>query len=396
MVYIPEMNLIRTLRILTLMILPLGSSLSIDMYLPAYQDIAREYLISEGWVNLSMGIYLLGLAIGQLIYGPISDQVGRRPPLLVGLFLFLIATIGCQLAGTYFSFMIWRLLQALGACAAIVLVRAIVMDRYSHARQLRLLALISAINIFSPALAPLIGGVMLQWVSWHMIFASIAGYALLTLCMCYALIPETHTNLEKNALCIRSLKRNAIQILSHQRFTRYNLCVAFLYGVAFIWVTLSPIIVLHEMQVSKAYFGLVFMMQCIGNTSGALLAALFTSESGIKKVKHYGFLIFIISTLLFIGLVLTHQLHLNALLILIVVIYFAVGIVQPSLIQAAIEQFSTHRGFATGILGSTQTLFGMLTTLITGYFYELSSVAMAILLGIYCFAAYFLLPDRQR
>lgn len=380
------------LKFLTLLILPLGSSLAIDMYLPAYQDIAREYAISEGWVNISMGVYLLGLAVGQLIYGPVSDKYGRRAPLIFGLLLFLLATIGCEFSADYSMFLIMRLLQALGACAAIVLVRTIIMDSYSHALQLRSLALISAINIFSPALAPLIGGVMLKWVSWHMIFASIAGYALLTLILTYYLIKETHVNTDKNQINLTALFHTGWGLLSNRTFCRYSLCVAMLYGMAFIWVTLSPIIVLKQMHIAQAYFGLVFMMQCIGNTSGSLLAAVFISEQSSSRIVKLGFTVMPLSALCFLLLKISGQLTLAPLMILVAMIYFAVGIVQPSLIQAALAPFSEHRGFAAGILGSMQTSLGLLTTMITGLFYESGAMTMAIMLLIYSLIALYFLP----
>lgn len=388
------MKLEPLLRLLTLLILPLGSSLSIDMYLPAYADIAREYFITEGWVNLSMGIYLFGIALGQLIYGPISDKYGRRTPLLIGLVIFLLATLGCQLSKNYLSFMVCRLLQALGACSAIVLVRAIIMDRYTEQRQLRLLALVAAINIFSPALAPLLGGIMLQWVNWHMIFATISGYAFLTLVLTYCFIPETNSEFDQDALCIKMIKQHGVEIVTHHLYFRYTACIALLYGVAFVWVTLSPIIVIHDMHVSQAHFGMVFMMQCLGNTSGALLAALFTSQAASQRFLTWGFMIFMFSCLLFAGCTLLMTITLPVLLVFVVVIYFAVGVVQPCLIQAAIKQFPHHRGYAAGLLGAMQTGFGMLTTLITGYFYEYSLITMSVMLIFFSILSVLVLPRK--
>lgn len=380
------------LKFITLLILPLGSSLAIDMYLPAYQDIAREYMIDEGWVNISMGIYLLGLAIGQLIYGPMSDKYGRKPPLLFGLSLFLLATIGCQFAPNYPIFLLMRLLQALGACAAIVLVRAIVMDSYGAKLQLRLLALISAINIFSPALAPLIGGIMLKWVSWHMIFASIAGYALVTLLLTYYLITESHASIATSVMSVTTWMRTGRQLFANRTFSRYVLCIAVLYGMAFIWVTLSPIIVLEQMHVSQAHFGLVFMMQCLGNTSGSLLAAILISERSLSRIIKLGFSVLPLSALGFLALKINGLLMLAPLMMLVVTIYFAIGIVQPALTQAALALFSEYRGFAAGVLGSLQASFGLLTTLITGEFYEAGAMTMAVMLLIYSLAALYLLP----
>jgi len=379
------------ISLIVLLLLPLGSSLCIDMYLPAYSNIADYYNVPENYLNISMGIYLFGLALGQLLYGPISDRFGRRKPLLTGSLLFVISSIFCCISPNYIIFLIFRLLQALGACAAIVLSRAIIVDCYNRNQQVRLLSLLSAINIISPAIAPILGGYMLIYFSWISIFIFILIFSIAAFISTYFFINETYeisediqNNISKKFhKKILVMFKNIKFLLLDKNYISFAISAAILYGLAFVWVTLSPAIVINEFKISQYYFGYFFAMQCVGNTIGSLLAAYYSQEKyeNVLLKIGIGLLIFsAITTGLFYEF---NQLVISILSLNVIVIYFAAGLAQPTLMAYACRIYPKMRGLSAGLLGFLQTSFGAIVAILCSIFYDFSITAMIIMLLVF-------------
>tara|TARA_R110002072_G_scaffold204138_2_gene362250 strand:- start:54990 stop:56252 length:1263 start_codon:yes stop_codon:yes gene_type:complete len=394
-----ESQPLSAVALIVLLLLPLGSSLCIDMYLPAYSNIAEYYNIPESYLNISMGIYLLGLAIGQLIYGPISDRFGRRKPLLIGSFLFVIASIFCCISPNYIIFLIFRLLQALGACAAIVLSRAIIVDSYNRNRQVRLLSLLSAINIVSPAIAPILGGYMLLYFSWISIFISVLIFSIFAFISSYIFIQETYIADNNSDINLKAkYNKKIINMLSNFKFLLFDknyitfaLSAALLYGLAFVWVTLSPAIVINEFKVPQYYFGYFFAMQCLGNTVGSLIAAVYSSEVYEIKLQKLGFLV-LISCSVIVGLLFAVNLLNEILLaIAVVILYLAAGLTQPSLIAIACRAHPKMRGLSAGLLGFMQTSLGAVVAIICSIFYDYSMNSMVWLFLLFSISSYLII-----
>lgn len=373
---------LRNIAKILLIILPLANSLAVDMYLPAYANIASDFVVPEGWINYSMGIYLLGLAIAQMIYGPVSDNIGRRKPLLIGSVIFVIASLACAVASHFTTFMLARFLQAVGACSALVLTRAIIADSFSHDKQVRLLALVSAANIFSPALGPLLGSLLLTAMSWRMIFVAIFAYSLVTTLLAYWYIPETNSEPDPQATEKRVLWANSVMLLTNSFYMRYVACVGLIFSLCFVWVTLSPAVVIHDLHIPQLYFGFFFFMQCLGNTFGSLLPAYYCSEKADRRIQRLGFAVMLATTITLLMLYQSQYINPYDVAIVIVVLYFTAGAVQPGVIARAMEIFPKHKGLAAGWLGLIQTTMGMITTCLTALFYQHSLTAMVYLLFI--------------
>src|SRR4051812_28931288 len=150
--------------------------LAIDTYLPALPTITREFGTSSSAVQLSLSVYFIGIALGQAIYGPLSDRHGRRPPLFVGLALFVAGSLGCALAANVGALVSFRFVQALGGCAPLVIPRAVVRDLFDERNSVRMLSVLMLVMGLAPILAPLIGGQMLEYLGWRSIFWAYAAY----------------------------------------------------------------------------------------------------------------------------------------------------------------------------------------------------------------------------
>ena len=361
-----------------LVILPLTSTLCIDMYLPAYNSMAHTFHVSEGAINLTIAIYLVGFALGQLIYGPLADRFGRRKPLIGGLIVFCVASLICTFAPNFSIFLLGRLLQAVGVSSCITLCRTIITDIYSSTMRTRMLASIIAAKIFSPALAPLIGGLIVTKLHWQMIFVVLAIFGSLMLAAAWYLIPETCANPNKHALKPSQQYLNLKRILKHRFFIGYTLGLGFLSAAVFAWVTLSPDILMNHFHVTPQHFGLFFLIPAIGGSAGALLTAKLSKKLCIVRHSLLGLSMMLFFAIAFAAL----QDVINVPLILVLFmtgIFFSMGIARPLMSSGALAQFSDIGGFSSSIIGFVQTLFATIMTIITSVFFH-ASISTTILL----------------
>jgi multidrug resistance protein len=164
--------------------------LAIDMYLPALPTLATDFKVDAARVQHTLSAYLLGLAVGQLAFGPIADRYGRKPPLLGGLAVFTLASIGCLAAGTIGHFVILRFAQALGGASGMVVIRAVIRDKFDEIQSARVLSLMMLVMGAAPILAPLAGGWLLVNGSWHWIFAFLAAYTVMCICLVAIFLEE--------------------------------------------------------------------------------------------------------------------------------------------------------------------------------------------------------------
>lgn len=386
-----------------LVFLPISSSLAIDMYLPAYDAIAKAFSVSDGAINLSMSIYLLGLAFGQLLYGSLSDKYGRKMLLVAGLSLFTLTSLLCSFATSLTFFLILRFMQAIGACSCIVLSRAIVTDKYHPEKRTKVLALISASNIFSPALAPLFGGAILEFISWRGIFDTIATFGLLMLMGVIFLISETLAERDLQATSLARIRTNLLRILSNFQFDTYVLILTLLYASTFVWVTFSPDVLELKFSIPPDRFGLFFLIPATGSTIGALFTAKFTGYFEERRFIACGL------ALVFIGAAtpwLMRLFHVTVspmdVVIPIAICFFGSGMTSPQLISGALAPFADIAGFTSSIIGTLQTMSGAGIAVVTSFFYNFGYSAMISLifvlatLALLALTAFYLLHEYHQ
>ncbi len=362
-----------------LIVLPISSSLCIDMYLPAYGYIASSFHIKESAMDISMSVYLFGLAFGQLIYGPFADRFGRKKALLPGIVIFTAGSLLCAISNVMWLFLLARLIQAFGACASIVLCRTIVADSFHPEKRTQMLALISATNIFSPALAPLIGGYITAFYEWRVIFFSIAVFGALMFVASIILIRETLTSPNVNALRWSVQLANAKRLFKDHMFTGFVICLSFLYVTVFVWVTLSPSLMIDHFGIKPDKFGLYFLLPAIGSCLGALTTAKLSQYFNSYKCIRFGVCWLMLTATLFI---LIHH-YINApqwYVFFVMLLFFGTGFTSPQLISDAIGRFVDIGGYTSGVIGFMQTSFGGLMGFVASYFYANSARSISVLM----------------
>jgi MFS transporter, DHA1 family, multidrug resistance protein len=239
------------------------ASISTDLYLPAMPVMAQALHASPGLVELTVSGYLVGFSVGQLFWGPVGDRYGRRLPVSLGLGLFVIGSAGCALSTSVNMLIGWRAIQALGACASVVLARAMVRDLYTGHRAARMMSTLMSVMAVAPLLGPTVGGQILHWFSWRAIFWTLVVVGLLTLLSLLAL-PETLPASRRKPTSLRRAVGGYLELLGHRGLLGYAGAGGFFYGGMFAYVAGTPFAYITYHHVPARIYGLLFAIGTIG------------------------------------------------------------------------------------------------------------------------------------
>ncbi|CAN7296947.1 multidrug effflux MFS transporter [Phenylobacterium sp. LjRoot225] len=266
--------------------------LAIDMYLPSLPTIGAELHASAAQTQATVAAFLAGMAIGQLFYGPASDRFGRKPPILLGLAIYVAASAGCALAVSAPALIGLRFLQALGACAGAVVSRAVVRDRFDHAGTARMLSLMVLIMGLAPIFAPLIGGALLTLTGWRSIFGfmTLAG-ALVAVAV---LLRLEETRSAETAAHARSEHpiRAYLNLLRNRRLVGYAAAAALNGATLFTYISSSPDLLIGAYHISPGAFGWVFGLNAVGVIAASQwnrrLLRRFTPDEVLERAAYAG------------------------------------------------------------------------------------------------------------
>jgi MFS transporter, DHA1 family, multidrug resistance protein len=373
------------------------SPFSIDMYLPAFPQIARDLGTTPAQISLSVSGYFIGLALGQLFYGPLLDRFGRKPPLYAGLSLFAVASLGCIAVRSPELFIAFRLLQALGGCVAQVGAIAMVRDFFPARESARILSLLMLVLSVSPLFAPSIGSVIATTIGWPWIFVALAGFAVLLMLVIGLLLPEGHRPDPEISLLPRAVLGGFQQILVDPQFHTYAFAGAFAFGGLFVYVAGSPIVFIDGFQVGPRAYGLIFAVLACGFIGGSQFNIWLSRRFADHKVFRVAvicqnaiMLIIVVGTFYgWYGLP-------GTVALLLVYLPFC-GIAYPNAAAIALAPFSRNVGSAAAVLGFVQMGIGALASTGVGLLHATSSLAVFMLMGATAvIGLVFLLANQRR
>jgi DHA1 family bicyclomycin/chloramphenicol resistance-like MFS transporter len=250
------------------------SPFAIDMYLPAFPELAAGFGVPSTTVALTLSSYFIGLALGQVVYGPLLDRFGRKPPLAVGLTLFVFTSAGCAFAQDVYTLIALRFVQALGGCVAQVASVAMVRDFFPRDQAARVLSRLFLFIAVSPLLAPTVGTLVIQLGGWPAAFISLAVVVAGILALVLTLLPEGHTPDPAISLRPGPIVAEYLSILRHPRFHTYAGAGAFSFAGLFTFVAGSPVLFMDGFGVDGRTYSLIF----------ALLAGGFIGASQVNVV----------------------------------------------------------------------------------------------------------------
>lgn len=351
--------------VLALGLLASFGPLCLDMYLPALPDLPRALHSTATAAQLSLTTCLLGLAVGQLLVGPLSDRVGRRTPLLAGLALFVLASAACALTTSMPVLLVLRLLQGAAGAAGIVLSRAIVADLFSGSRAVSMFAAIAAVNGFSPILAPLIGGQLLRVGSWRLVFWVLAGLGLVMVAAVLLVVHESLPVSRRSSHGLAGTVSAFAALLRDRVFVAYCLAMAFVTGAMFAYISGSPFLLQGGFGLSQQAFSLSFATNALGIVGASSLTSLLVRRTSAVSVLGLSVLMSLAGAA-FLAVAVLGGLGLVSVLVGLFVMVSAVGFATPSATALAMQRHPEVAGGASALLGLLQFLFGAVAAPLAG------------------------------
>ncbi len=331
--------------------------MAIDMYLPAFPQIAASLHTDASHVQLTLAACFLGFAFGQLLYGPLSDRFGRKPPLYVGISLFVVASIACALATSIEALIGWRFLQALGGCAGMVITRAIVRDRFTAQEAARLFSLLILVMGLAPILAPLLGGALLGVSSWHAIFVALAVFGLLCGVFTWWVLDETLPKTNQQSLHPIILLRAFRDILRERQFHGHVLVAGFAHAGMFGYITSSSFVFIDYFEVPPAHFGWLFGSNAAGLIAMSQVNRHLLKTRSTDQVLRLGNGIAALCGVLLLAAALWPAAPLWLIALPLFGFVASLGITLPNASANALAPFSQRAGTASALLGTIQFLF---------------------------------------
>ncbi|MBI1227152.1 MAG: Bcr/CflA family efflux MFS transporter [Bacteroidetes bacterium] len=352
--------------ILILGLLTAIGPLSIDMYLPAFSAIARNLNTSVSEVTLSLSSFFIGISLGQLLYGPLLERFGRKPPLYAGLCLYFLASVGCALAQSVEVLIIFRLFQAVGGCVGLVAGRAMVRDLYDVSESAKVFSMLMLVVSVSPIIAPTLGGFITAAFGWRYVFAVLIFVVLLMLAGTWFFLPESKQPDPQYSLKPRPILRNFAAVLKHPHFLTYALTGAISYAGLYAYVGGSPYVFMEIFQVSESQFGWIFAIIAAGLIGASQVNNLALKRFESEKIIQVASSIQCIIGLVFIVISLLGITKLLLTVSLVFAFLACQGFIFPNATALALAPLGKSAGNASALIGAIQMTIGASASAIVG------------------------------
>lgn len=362
----PSQNFLRNALILGLLT-ALGP-FAIDMYLPSLPVIGASLGVDTDTALHSLTAYFLTFALGQMVFGPLSDMMGRKPPLYAGLGLFLFASVGCALARDIHTLIVWRAIEGLGGATGMVIARAIVRDLHSGNEEVRLLSLLMLVFSVSPVLAPLVGSLIIEFSSWHGVFWLISLLTLASLVLAIFLVPETRPRAMRVDSSHRSVLAACIRLAKDRRFMSLSCIGALAVSGFFVFLANSSFVFTGHYGLSPRLYSLVFGLNAAAFFAGMQLSGWLAQRYGLSRVIRWALSAYAMTLIVLTGLVSAGIESLALVVTLLFIAYSFIGLMLPGASVLAMADHGDVAGTASSLMNTLQLVTGTAIMGISGYF----------------------------
>lgn len=376
----PQRTLGKTYIIIILGALTTISPFTIDMYLPAFKLIAESLHTTPEKISLSVSSYFIGFSLGQLLYGPLLDRFGRKPPLYFGLGLYAIACFACMQSHTVTELVIYRFFQALGGCVSTVAAMAMVRDFFPVKESAKVFSLLVLMIALSPLFAPTIGGFITAWLGWQWIFMMLLIIAVVILAVSVIFLPEGHKPDKTISLKPGPMLQSFYSIVVNRQFITYALASAFGFAVLFVYVAGSPIIFMQVFKVNPQTYGLIFAGLSVGFIGANQLNILILRKYKSDQIFRAGVIAQVICCTAFIIGASLGWYGLIGTLVMIFLCIGCLGFINPNAQALALAPFPNNAGSASALIGFLQIGIGGAISASISFFPATSSVPSAMLM----------------
>lgn len=340
---------------------------AIDAYLPAMGVLAASIGASIHHTELSISVFMAGFAIGQLLFGPVSDRLGRKPVLLSGLVVFLLASLMLATVGTLTELLAWRFVQALGGGACVVNSAAIVRDCFSGKQAASVISTMAMIMMLAPLVAPLFGSALLYLSGWRVIFVFLAGYAAFLLWLMSTQLPETRDP-NQSVASFPQVLRNYVSVVRHREGLGYIFAVSASFGGLFAFVTASPFVYMEHFGLSPAVYPFVLGANVIFIAlSNRLNIHLLKSRTPLQNL-YLGLAIQLVAAGSLVTTVLTGMASLPMVVALVMLYSGMIGLISPNAMALLLDHFGHMSATATALMGAAKFGSAALAGVMVGAF----------------------------
>ena len=354
------------------------ASMPLHLFLPALPLTATQLLTSPGIIQLTITLYMVGLAVGQPLYGPLSDRYGRRPVLMAGLLLFVLSSIFAAFAATAGTLIVARVFQALGACGGMVIGRAMVRDGTTPEKAAGTMATLGVSLTIAPAIAPAIGAYLTEWVGWRPIFGVLAGVGATLLILTALTLPETHLQCT-NQLGFTRMLRNYRKLIRIPQFLGYALAGS-ISSVLFAYLAVLPFMIVDVLQRPLHEVGPCYLLIVVGNAIGSYASSRLVHRLGSHRIARLGMHVELTSALLLLLVHIAGGLSVATFIGPAMLLAIGVGLVNPNCAANSVSADPASIGAASGLYGSMQLAFGALCTIVVGAWHGASVLPLAIVM----------------
>lgn len=356
--------------------------LSIDMYLSALPTMQSYFATNESHIQLTLASFFIGFSFGQLIYGPLSDRFGRKLPLYIGLIVFIIASIGCALSTSVTMLIIFRLFQALGACAGGVISRAIVRDLYHPNDAVKIYSYLMLVSSIAPMLAPILGSFILTAIGWKYIFYTLAILGVLSLLSVMFYLPSTPKQQNFEPFSPSFILKEYFLLIKHKHFIINSLIGGFSMAAMFAYITASSFIFMEIFYLSNNAYALLFGANAVVFVIAAQINARVVDKFGSNALIKYAlyllaFCIFLLILFLFLDII-----NIYLVVLSLMGFMFSLGFIVPNSTAMAMAPFSTNAGSASALLGTLQFSLAAISSIALGFIKANMLYSMGIIMAI--------------
>ena len=345
-------------------------AISTDLYLPSLPAITADFGVRPGETQLTLSVFLVGFAVSQLVYGPLSDRFGRRPVMIGGVLVYIAASLACMWAGSIETLIAARFLQAVGACSGVVLSRAVVRDIYGRERAAKVLSYIGMAMALAPAIGPILGGYLQILYGWRANFLALAAFGAMTLVAALIVLPETNRWRDPTATRARRIAANYRNLWANVPYRGYVLICACAYAGIFSFISGSSFVFIDVLGLRPDHYGLCFAAIVVGYMLGTFSSARLTLRLGLERLILTGALFGVaggMTAALFSALGLVTVITIIA---PVFVFMIGVGLMLPNAMAGAVGPFPTMAGAAAALLGFVQMTLAAGVGIAVGQFHD--------------------------
>jgi len=357
----------RTFLIFILGLLAALGPFTIDMYIPGFEKIAQDFNVTVKDVTYTLTSYFIGISIGQLIYGPLVDKYGRKKPLIVGLSLFILSALGCFMSTKIWMLIFFRFTQALGGCVGMVASNAIISDVYKKEDMAKAFSSIMLVMGVAPIIAPTLGGFIIEYQTWQMIFVYLTIAATLVALMIAKFLPETHTGSRDISLRVSDIAKTYWDVLRNRPFFFYSIISSLAMAILFSYISLSSEVFLHHYNLGEKVFGIIFGINAFGFITGNTINGQLLKWFKMKAITMYASVIQLCIIIVTLSIVWMYpSISYYWIVAGIFSSLFCLGLILPNVSAMSLSPFHNNRGFASALSGSVRMAFASVISGILG------------------------------